>query len=79
MFTSRESKINKYQRKLDKLRKKESESYDEAPSIEEIDEDYYKVPRKSKKEKQNEIEEAKKRINKDKTSFRRVSLEEDDY
>ena len=78
MFTSRESKINRYQRKINKLKKKEYEVYDDAPSIEEIEEDDYKVPKKSRKEKLDELEKAKKRLEKDKTSFRRVSLEDDD-
>ena len=36
------------------------------------------MPKKSRKEKLKELEEAKKRLNKNKPKYRRLSLEDDD-
>ena len=44
----------------------------------EDEEDEYVLPKKSRKEKLRELEEAKKKIDKSKSSFRRVSLEDED-
>ena len=91
-FTSKEKKIKKYQKKIDKLNNKiskndesdeENDDYDiddvdERPSIKKVEEDEYVVPKKSRKEKLKELEDAKKRLNKSKPKYRRVSLEEDE-
>ena len=90
LFTSKERKIKKYQKKIDKLNKKinsndtdDSNGYDiddvdERPVIKQVEEDEYVVPKKTRKQKIKEIEEAKKELDKTKSSFRRVSLEDDD-
>lgn len=90
MFTSREGKINKYQRKIDKLQNKingkvtddedgyDIESVDERPVIKKVEEDEYVVPKKSRKERLKELEDTKKRLDKTKPKYRRVSLEEDE-
>ena len=90
LFTSKERKIKKYQKKIDKLNKKinsndtdDSNGYDiddvdERPVIKQVEEDEYVVPKKTRKQKIKEIEEAKKKLDKTKSSFRRVSLEDDD-
>lgn len=88
-FSSKEKKIKKYQKKIDKLKLKinndydEEDSYDiekvdEKPYIKQVEEDEYVLPKKSRKEKLRELEEAKKKIDKSKSSFRRVSLEDED-
>ena len=43
-----------------------------------VEEDEYVVPKKTRKQKLKEIEETKKKLDKTKPSFRRVSLEDDD-
>ena len=101
LFTSKEKKIKKYQKKIDKLKNKindeidddEQENYDEdesydidslddRPEIKQVEEDEYKVPKKSRKEKREEIEEAKEQLERSKKksnkSYKRVSLEEDE-
>ena len=90
LFTSKERKIKKYQKKIDKLNKKinsndtdDSNGYDiddvdERPVIKQVEEDEYVVPKKTRKQKIKEIEETKKKLDKTKPSFRRVSLEDDD-
>lgn len=86
IFTSKGRKIKKYQKKIDKLKNKISDDednydiddVDERPVIKKVEEDEYVVPRKSRKEKLREIQEAKERLDKTKTSYRRVSLEDDD-
>ena len=89
LFTPKERKIRRYQRKIDKLKNKikndnlenddyDIESVDERPIIKKVEDDEYVMPKKSRKEKLKELQEAKKKINDSKTSFRRVSLEEDD-
>ena len=92
VFTKKEKKIEKYQKKINKLKAKldneeskyeSSDDYDiddvdERPNVKQIDEDEYVVPKKSRKEKLKELEEAKKRLDKNKPSYRRVSLEDDD-
>lgn len=90
LFTSKERKIKKYQKKIDKLNKEinsndndDSDNYDiddvdERPVIKKVEEDEYVVPKKTRKQKIKEIEEAKKKLDKTKPSFRRVSLEDDD-
>ncbi len=87
-LSSRDKKIKKYQKKIDKLNNKSNKkSYDdnydiddvdERPVIKKVEEDEYVVPKKSRKEKLKEIEEAKKRLDKNKPKYRRVTLEEDD-
>ena len=84
-FTSKENKIKKLENKLMKLRNKlnDSEDYDiddvdERPNIKKVEEDEYVVPKKSRKEKLKELEEAKERLNSSKPKRRKVTLEEDD-
>ena len=89
-FKSNDKKIERYQRKIDKLKGKiTKESYednydyslddvDERPVIKQIEDDKFNISKKSRKEKLKEKEEAKKRLEKTKPSFRRVSLEDDD-
>ena len=87
-FKSNDKKIEKYQRKIDKLKgkiKNEDSNYDysiddvdDGPVIKRVEEDEYVMPKKSRKEKLKELEEAKKRLNKNKPKYRRLSLEDDD-
>jgi len=87
-FKSSDKKIEKYQRKIDKLKgkiKNEDSNYDysiddvdDRPVIKRVEEDEYVMPKKSRKEKLKELEEAKKRLNKNKPKYRRLSLEDDD-
>ncbi len=88
MFTSKEKKIKKYQKKLDKLNNAlekndidddyDLDSLDDSPVIKKVEDDEYIVPKKSRKEKLKELEKTKKRLNESKPKYRRVSLEEDD-
>ena len=92
LFTSKQKKISKYEKKIKKLSSKLSnqdddeennDGYDitsinEEPIIKKVEEDEYVVPRKSRKEKLKEIDEAKKRLDKTKPTYHRVSLEDDD-
>lgn len=91
LFVKKEKKIQKYQKKIDKLNEKlnrknneiDSDSYDiesvdERPVIKKVEEDEYMVPKKTRKQKMKEIEDAKKKLDKSKPSFRRVSLEDDE-
>ena len=90
LFTSKERKIKKYQKKIDKLNKKINSNYtddsngydiddvDERPVIKQVEEDEYVVPKKTRKQTIKEIEQTKKKLDKTKPSFRRVSLEDDD-
>lgn len=87
-FKSNDKKIEKYQRKIDKLKgkiKNEDFNYDysiddvdDGPVIKRVEEDEYVMPKKSRKEKLKELEEAKKRLDKNKPKYRRLSLEDDD-
>lgn len=91
-MSSKEKKIKKYEKKINKLRNKinddeyhdeENTNYDiddvdERPVIKKVEDDEYVVPKKTRKQKLKEIEEAKKKIDKTKPSIRRVSLEDDD-
>lgn len=93
-LSSKEKKIKKYEKKINKLRNKidENETYDEneendnydiddvdeRPVIKKVEEDEYVIPKKSRKEKLKELEEAKKRLDKNKPKYRRVTLEDDD-
>lgn len=87
-FKSNDKKIEKYQRKIDKLKgkiKNEDSNYDysiddvdDGPVIKKVEEDEYVMPKKSRKEKLKELEEAKKRLDKNKPKYRRLSLEDDD-
>lgn len=85
-FTSKEKKIKKYQKKINKLGNKKSEAFfevedinvKEEPVVKKIREDDFVVPKKSRKDKAKELEEARKRLERTKPSFRRVSLEDDD-
>lgn len=92
LFTSKEKKIRRYQRKIDRLKKKlnkafEEEGYEETydlsklsdkPEIKKIEDNEYVIPRKSKKEKLREIKEAKEKLDMSRSSYRRVSLEDDE-
>lgn len=87
LFSSKESKIKKYEKKLKKLKNKslEDDYYDiskvsvkEEPVIKKVEDDEYVVPKKTRKQKLKEIEDAKKKLDKTKPTFRRVSLEDDD-
>ncbi len=89
LFTSKQKRIKKYEKKLSKLKNNihsieedDEDNYDitkvdEEPVVTKI-EDEYEIPKKSKKEKKKELEEARKRLEKNKRSYRRLSLEEDD-
>lgn len=84
VFTSKERKINKYKRKINKLQNNiDNDDYDiddvdERPVIKKVEEDEYIIPKKSRKEKLRELEEAKKRLDKNKPNYRRISLEDDE-
>lgn len=87
-FKSNDKKIEKYQRKINKLKgkiKNEDSNYDysiddvdDRPVIKRVEEDEYVMPKKSRKEKLKELEDAKKRLDKNKPKYRRLSLEDDD-
>ena len=87
-FKSNDKKIEKYQRKIDKLKGKiknedsncdySIDDVDDRPVIKRVEEDEYVMPKKSRKEKLKELEEAKKRLDKNKPKYRRLSLEDDD-
>ena len=87
-FKSNDKKIEKYQRNIDKLKgkiKNEDSNYDysiddvdDRPVIKRVEEDEYVMPKKSRKEKLKELEDAKKRLDKNKPKYRRLSLEDDD-
>ena len=89
-LSSKEKKINKYQKKINKLKNSGSindyisdnhydiDDVDERPVIKKVEEDEYTVPKKTRKEKLKELEEAKKRLDKAKPKYRRVSLEDDE-
>ena len=87
-FKSNDKKIENYQRKIDKLKgkiKNEDSNYDysiddvdDRPVIKRVEEDEYVMPKKSRKEKLKELEDAKKRLDKNKPKYRRLSLEDDD-
>lgn len=82
LFTSKEKKINKYQKKILKLKNKlEEESYDiddvdERPSIKKIENDEYVIPKKTRKERLKELEEAKKIVDNKKTKYKKMTLED---
>ena len=94
LLKSKDKKIIKYEKKISKLKNKinknisedyinDTKSYDiddvdEKPVIKQIEDDKFSIPKKSRKEKLKEKEEVKKRLEKTKPSFRRVSLEDDD-
>ncbi len=90
-LSSKENKIKRYENKINKLKNKLNDSDDEEenikydiddvdqkPVIKKVEEDEYIVPKKTRKQKIKEIEEAKKKLDKTKPSFRRVSLEDDE-
>ena len=83
LFTSRNKKIRKLTKKLEKLKSKQNkdifddEQEDEEPVITKVEDDK-KVPKKTRKEKRKELMDAKKLLDKDKTSIRRISLEPND-
>ena len=87
-FKSNDKKIEKYQRKIDKLKGKiknedsncdySIDDVDDRPVIKRVEEDEYVMPKKSRKEKLKELEEAKKRLDKNKPKYRRLYLEDDD-
>lgn len=52
---------------------------DDRPTVKEISDDEYTIRKKSKKQKLEEIRRAKERLDKSKPSYRKVSLEDDDY
>lgn len=94
LLKSKDKKIIKYEKKINKLKNKinksvsedytsDKKSYDiddvdERPVIKQIEDEKFSIPKKSRKEKLKEKEETKKRLEKTKPSFRRVSLEDDD-
>lgn len=67
--SSRDEKTDSYE--LDDL--------DDRPVVKEISEDEYTIRKKSKKQKLEEIRKAKERLDRSKPSYRKVSLEDDDY
>ena len=91
-LSSKEKKIKKYENKINKLKNKinddeyndeENTNYDiddvdERPVIKKVEDDEYVVPKKTRKQKLKEIEEAKKRLDKNKPTYKRVTLEDDD-
>lgn len=92
LFTSREKKIKRYQKKIEKLKNKLNKAFDEEeyeqtydlsklsdkPEIKKIEDDEYVMPKKTRRQKLKEIQAAKESLDKTKTSFRRVSLEDDE-
>ena len=83
-----QKKINKLQAKieindeedidtLDNVKMRE-EKKEEVPVIRKVEEDEYVIPKKTRKQKTKELEEARKKLNNDKPSYRRISLEDDD-
>lgn len=89
-FTSKEKKIKRMQRKINKLNNKISgkenfddddydiDEVDERPVIKKVEDDEYIMPKKSRKEKLRELEEAKKRLDNNKPKYRKISLEDDE-
>lgn len=92
LFISREKKIKRYQRKIDKLNGKVTKVFDEEeyeetydlsklsdkPEIKKIEDDEYVIPKKSRKDKLKEIREAKEKLDMTRSSYRRISLEDDE-
>lgn len=80
-LASKETKIKRLTKKLDKLNSKSVDTYDilkEEPQINKIDEDDFLPPKKSKKERQQELKEAKEKLKSNKNTIKRVSLEDYD-
>lgn len=83
-----QSKIDNLRKKLDneefeEYEKQKDDSYDitdvdERPTIKKVEDDEYVIPKKSRKEKLNELKKAKERLDKEKPKYRRMSLEDDD-
>jgi len=89
-FKSPEKRIKKYQAKINKLKEKVSnideldDSYDisdldDKPTVKKVETDYV-IPKKSKKQKLKEINDAKKKLDESKNNktVKRVSLEDDE-
>ena len=89
VLPSNESKIRRLQKKINKLKKKDANDYyfetvnEEAEEKEEIakeiDKEDINIPKKSKKEKNEELKKAKERLNKSRGNIKRVSLDEEDF
>ena len=85
---SNESKIRRLQKKITKLKEKERSDYyfetvneeaDKEEVAKEIDIDDINIPKKSRKEKNEELKKAKERLNKSRGKIKRVSLDEEDF
>ena len=84
-FASKERKIKRLERKISKLRKEEKSDYyyelddiDEKPEINKIEDEDISVPKKSRRQKKEELRKAKEFLDNDKEKIKRVSLDEDD-
>lgn len=83
VFTSKDKKIAKLNKRIDKLKNKKKDLFDydeedeEEPIITKV-EDEEPLPKKTRKEKRKELMDAKMLLDKDKTSIRRISLEPDE-
>lgn len=81
-FGSKEKRIAKLNKKLSKLKSNkelDEDEYEENDFIAtKVEVDEYSIPRKSRKEKRDELNEARKRLSKEKDTIRRVSLEDDE-
>lgn len=82
IFTPKDKKIAKYSAKINNLSKDKKNDFDtvneDEIAIKKVEEDEYFVPKKNKKQRKKELEEARKKLEETKPSFRRVSLEEDE-
>lgn len=89
-FKSPEKRIKKYQAKINKLKEKvnnidelddsfDISDLDDKPSVKKVETDYV-IPKKSKKQKLKEINDAKKKLDESKSNktVKRVSLEDDE-
>lgn len=84
---SNETKIRRLQKKINKLKKKDANDYyfetvneETAEEVaKEIDKEDINIPKKSKKEKDEELKKAKERLNKSRGRIKRVSLDEEDF
>ena len=86
-FASKERKIKRYQKKIAKLKKEQKDEYyyeigdikvNDKPEVKKIEEDEFVLPKKTRKQKREELIKTKEKLDKDKVNIRRVSLEEDE-
>lgn len=84
---SKERKIKRLEKKLSKLKSKVKKDYyyeiedikvTDEPEIKQIEENEYVMPKKSRKQRKEELRRAKERLDSSKKGIRRVSLEDED-